>query len=453
MTYDCHARPTPFLYLVAATDTYDEWLLRKDDILAEIVVLRSEAEAASHSPIDVNVAMEGRIRLISGLVNLLSRAPDLAALLSVFSLWYGKDMDCDAVSKALLVLPNDPRGTSWIWPNGEWVSRKQDVENSLEQMTVAISKAFTDYYRGPEGDRIPEVDERLRGTPNMHHALEVGEHTLKHYAIMEAAENVLADKTADSIILFPNHNAPAFAMINEFSREGLLQNLSLRRTTDEPTISDVLIWPGESQLTDTEVEFLLAAGERFNLTVRVYEVVRSKQDFVRFYSDSQADLLWIIGHGSHEPHHIDRCGLNLPNDGIFSLRDFSSLPEVKRNRAIVANICSGGAARVIGGLGVTGIAGALVNGRQRVITHGWPVDMYAALAFGGVYFSCLSKYGLQIGLRRAQKVLRKQESILAEIAETSGSLSIMERLAGENQKNEAREYPIMGISCNLLLTL
>ena len=421
-------------YLVAATDTHGEWLTRKDEIISKIRTLRFEVGSASHSPMDINVAMEGRIRIIYGLVHLLSRVPDLTSLLSVVALWYGKDIDHEVNFKTLLVLSNDSQGTRWIWPNGDWSPANQDVEKSLEQLTVAISNAFTDYYRGPEGDRVPRVDERLRGTPQIQYALELERHTLSHYAIGKARENVLADQSMETIIFFPNYNAPAYAMINEFTQEGLLQNLSLERPANEPTISDVLIWPGESLFTDAEVEFLLTAGARFDLTVRVYEAGQSKQDFVRFFADSQADLLWIIGHGNHEPHHLERCGLNLTDDSIFSLRDFSSLPKVNRNRAVVANICSGGAARVIGGLGITGIAGILANARQRVITHGWPIDMYAALAFGGVYFSSLSKSGLRRGLRRAQQILKEQQSILTEVAETDPDMQIVERLKEENLK-------------------
>ena len=421
-------------YLVAATDTYEAWLCRKDEILSKIAAVRSDVEEISNSKIDINISMEGRIRIIYSLIFLLSNVPDIVSALSIIARWYGTELATEKVDKHLLVLPNDFRGTTWVWSTGNWTPINRDGKKSLEELMASISNAFTDYFRGPEGDRVPVVDERLSGTPSVGRASDLRHCTLEHYAIPGAVRTGIFGVGIKSIVFFPNHQVPAFAMVNEVSPSGLLQVISLNEPPNEPEIANVLIWPGHTLLTDAEVEFLLAVGETCGWEVRVYGNARDNSSFSEFFSDSDADLLWIIGHGNYDHHNVDGCGLVLNDGELFSLRDFSTLPTPNKTRGIVANICSGGTARVIGGLGTNGIAGALCNGNQFVVSHGWPVDMYAALAFGGVYFSNLPEFGMREGLRKAQVMLRDQDHILSQIGKTSHNLSISERLRCKGMK-------------------
>lgn len=144
--------------------------------------------------------------------------------------------------------------------------------------------------------------------------------------------------------------------------------------------------------------------------------------------------MWITGHGNHDPNDVLKSGLVLDNFDVFNLEDFSCLPAPDRARVIVANICSGGAARMIGGIGSTGMASAITTDVQATVTHNWPIDTYAALAFGVVYFSCLSDRGLIEGLSQSREILRSQDKIVSHLSEVLHDHKVLSILASDHAK-------------------
>lgn len=199
-------------------------------------------------------------------------------------------------------------------------------------------------------------------------------------------------------------------------------------------IQRVLIWPGETQTTRIEVDAILKIGAAAGIDVRVWNNTTDKEEFCKFWSSADFDALWITGHGSHDPNDVLKCGLVLGNNQVFNLDDFSCLPKPMRSRAIVANICSGGAARMIGGIGSTGVASAITSDVQAAVTHNWPIDTYGALAFGVVYFSCLSDRGLVGGLSQAREILRSQDEIVSRLRELFRDHDVIKILSSDHAK-------------------
>ena len=421
-------------FLIATVNTDELWAAKRGAILSEIKSFRSSVERSSMSKIEADIAMEARITLIYPLIHILSEMRDLASILEILAGWYGKDYDDDLSQKTLLILPNSSNGVTWIWPGGSWTQSNQNVPESLERLLECTSRAFNDYFRGPKGDRFPEIDERLLGAPNPEHATETKEILVSHYGIDDVLAFEPTKGKVDFVVPFPNHNIPLFPFINQHSANGLAQNLSMSPETWEPEFHNILVWPGDTLTTEAEIEFMLEAGRQFGCNVRIWEGELSKYGFAEFYSDHEADVLWVIGHGNHASDKTEDCGLNLPDGEIFSLRDFSNLPPVEKRRALVANFCSGGAARMIGAIGATGVSYTLVNEPQMAVAHDWPIDMYGALAFGTVFFSLLPKFGFKAGLFNAQRILQDHEMTVRQIERISKDLKAVEILAAGHVK-------------------
>ena len=421
-------------FLAVATDSHAAWVKRKEEILGEIQNFRSDVKETQGSAISSNIVMEARVTLIYPLLLLLSQVPDLDAIIQLLSSWYGKPYDSKMAPQTLLVMPNNKDGTTWLWSGNTWSPDDQNVSSSLEQMMGVASEAFNDYFRGPAGDRAPEIDARLRGAPAPQHGSALEQQVLQHYKIAEVSKVLPEDADLKYLIGFPNHNVPLSSLVGRDLRGGLSQSISLSSQFVEPEMRRVLIWPGETQTTDVEIDFIVEMGVAAGVDVQVWDSVATKDDFRNYYSSPSQNLLWITGHGNHDPGDVLNCGLVLGDGQIFNLDDFSELPTAPQQRAVVANICSGGAARMTGGIGSTGIASAITSETQVTVAHNWPIDTYAALAFGTVFFSILMDQRLAMGLYQAQGILESQDQILAHLRRITGSHRVVEMLCSDHAK-------------------
>jgi hypothetical protein len=421
-------------FLVVAIDSEAAWVERKEEIVEEIRNFRSYVEQTQGNAIRSNIVMEERVTLLYPLLLLLSQVPDLDAIIQLLSSWYGKPYDHKMAPQTLLVMPNNKDGAAWLWSGNTWSPDDQNVSSSLEQMLGVASEAFNDYFRGPAGDRAPVIDARLRGAPAPQHGSALEQQVLQHYRIAEVYKVIPEDADIKYLIGFPNHNVPLSSLVGRDLRGGLYQSVSLSSQFIEPKIQNVLIWPGETQTTDVEIDFIVEIGRVAGVDVQVWDSVATKDDFRNYYSSSNQNLLWITGHGNHDPGNVMNCGLLLGDGQTFNLDDFSELLAAPQQRAVVANICSGGAARMTGGIGSTGIASAITSDTQVTVAHNWPIDTYAALAFGTVFFSCLMDGQLAKSLHQAQGILEYQDQILAHLRRYDGSHRVIELLSSDHAK-------------------
>lgn len=421
-------------FLAIATDSHAAWVERKEEIVREIRIFRTDIQKSQLSAIRLNIVMEARVTLIYPLLRLLSQVPDLDAIILLLCSWYGKPYDHRMALQTLLVMPNNIGGVAWIWSGGTWSPNDQDVSSSLEQMLGVASQAFNDYFRGPAGDRALEIDARLRGAPAPQHGSSLEQQVLRHYRIAEVSKVIPEEADLKYLIGFPNHNVPLSSLVGKGLRGGLSQSISLSSQFVEPEIKRVLIWPGETQTTDAEIDFIVNMGLAAGIDVQVWDSVASKDDFRNYYSTPSQDLLWITGHGNHDPGNVLNCGLVLGDGQTFNVDDFSELPTAHQHRAVVANICSGGAARMIGGIGSTGIANAITSEFQVTVAHNWPIDTYAALAFGSVFFSYLVKQQLALSLHETQGILESQDRIVSHVRRFDDSQRVVELLSSEHAK-------------------
>lgn len=421
-------------FLTVATNCYEKWLERKVEIIHEIQKFRADVESSQGNRIRSDIVMEARITLLYPLLLLLSKVADLAAVIELLSSWYGRPFDPEMAHQTLLVMPNNVHGVTWVGPGMTWAPDDQDVFSSLEQMLGVASEAFNDYFRGPAGDRNPEIDFRLRGAPAQEHGPALEKQVLDHYKIEEVAKVIPKDANLRFILPFPNHPVPLTPLLDRDVMQGLFHNISLSSRFAAPEVKRVLIWPGETHTTEVEVDAISRIGMEVGIDVQVWGGPFGKKEFNEFWSSADYEILWITGHGNHDPNEVLKSGLVLGDYEVFNVEDFSCLPGPERARAIVANICSGGAARMIGGIGSTGMASAITTDVQATVTHNWPIDTYAALAFGVVYFSCLRDRGLIGGLSQTRDILRSQDKIVSHLAEFLPDHEVVRILGSDHAK-------------------
>lgn len=438
--YFLEAYPTDFRdherlqFLTVAANCHDKWLEKKNEILPEIKKLRSDVELSQGSKIRSDIVMEARITLIYPLLLLLIENADLGAMIEVLSLWYGKPYDPDLAQRTLLVMPSNVDGVTWLGPDTTWSPVGQDVPTSLEQMLGIASEAFNDYFRGPAGDRKPELNLRLRGAPAREIGPALENAVMDHYKIEEASKYISGAKNLEFLLPFPNHPVPLTPLVDRHIAQGLSQNVSLSSRFAPPEVKRVLIWPGETQTTEVEVDAISQLAMGVGIDVEVWRNPVGKNEFREFWSCADSEILWITGHGNHDPNDVLESGLVLGDQSVFNLEDFSDLPKPEQTRAVVANICSGGSARMIGGIGSTGVASAITTDSQATVTHNWPIDTYAALAFGIVYFSCLRNNGLIDSLSESREILQSQERIISHLGELLGGHESIRVLSSDHAK-------------------
>lgn len=421
-------------FLTVATNCHAKWLERKVEIIHEIQKFRANVERSQGNKIRSDIVMEARITLLYPLLLLLSKDADVGAVIEVLSSWYGRPYDPEMAQQTLLVMPNNGDGVAWVGPDTTWSPDDQEVLSSLEQLLGVASEAFNDYFRGPAGDRKPEIDFRLRGAPAQENGPALEKQVLDHYKIEEASKVVSRDANLKFILPFPNHPVPLTPLVDRDFIQGLSQNISLSSRFVAPEVKRVLIWPGETHTTEVEVDAISRLGMETGIDIQVWGNPRDKKEFREFWSSADYDILWIAGHGNHDPNDVLKSGLVLGNYEIFNIEDFSFLPKPERARGVVANICSGGAARMIGGIGSTGVASAITTEIQATVTHNWPIDTYAALAFGAVYFSCLSNRGLVGGLSESREILCSQDKIISHLGELLGDHEVVRVLGSDHAK-------------------
>ncbi|WP_022704973.1 hypothetical protein [Pseudorhodobacter ferrugineus] len=421
-------------FLNVATTCHEKWLERKVEIIHEIQKFRAVVESSQGNRIRTDIVMEARITLLYPLLLLLSKDADLGAVIEVLSSWYGRPYDPEMAQQTLLVMPNNGDGVAWVGPDTSWSPDDQDVLSSLEQMLGVASEAFNDYFRGPAGDRNPKINFRLRGAPAPENGPALEKQVLDHYKIEEASKVISKNANLKFLLPFPNHPVPLTPLVDRDLIQGLSQNISLSSRFAAPEVKRVLIWPGETHTTEVEVDAISRLGMEVGIDVQVWAGPTGKKEFCEFWSSWDYELLWITGHGNHDPNDVLESGLVLENYEVFNIEDFSCLPKPERSRAIVANICSGGAARMIGGIGSTGVASAITADVQATVTHNWPIDTYAALAFGVVYFSCIRDRGLVGGLSASREILSSQEKIVAHLGAYIGDHEVVRILGSDHAK-------------------
>lgn len=439
----------PLQLLAVTLQDQEAWLAARAEILSEIQAL-SKLYRSGYSRHAARIALDSRILLLHPIVYALCKFASTDDLMAVLHAWYAEPDSVCADSDILFICPNHGDGVAYVWPDGRYFASNR-VADSLEKALVANSNALNEYFRGPQGDRQVRVDDRLKSTPAFEFAAEIWAAMDNHYRLSEVTSRLPQGWIPRSVVVMPAHRDPLQAMI--LDRFGWLAPLETSLSVaDAPRpIKTLSIWPGATQTTDAEVEALqhIAAAAGWYVKVRVGTLDR--EAFRQFYEDAEADVLWVIGHGEQMSDDQSRTGIVMENGAMASLADILlfDVPSAGR-RLLVLNICSSATAETFNGMARSGLAQELVSPLQQVIGHLWPIDYYAALAFGSSLAVALTRAPPSVALQDALLLMRDQGELLNVLAETSPDLQAIRRLNGQRAAEVMQN--VLSWGCPVILT-
>lgn len=235
------------------------------------------------------------------------------------------------------------------------------------------------------------------------------EQAMRHYYLPTGIPEFLAAALTgcQGFVMIPYFAHPISALMAKDLGITLPYVSSWLKPLPDRRIKRVLIYVGQSISSDLEALEL----KRIFQGVGIESIFCANgpdgwTKFLQHYERDDIDVVWVIAHGEidmmapHNNYLIPHTDVHAPAETM------PSLPEIKGRRLLVLNVCSGGRGAALGGLPDFGIAHSLVDSRQAVIAHLWPVNPFAAAYFGLVLASALLESStLFAGYSKALKVM------------------------------------------------
>ncbi len=370
--------------LAVSLEGPDEWRVRREQVLVEIAGLRRQYLAAMRPGESDLEVLELRVSVLHPLIFFLVNWDQFDDILGVLRAWYRAADAEDADGNVLIVIPTQNGGAAYLWPGGSWLTGTGQM-TTYDTLQQAVGAALGTYIRGSQGDQDPRIDEAFRfdvvnprAGSDLEAAMEV------HYQFRGLKERLPENWTPRSVVVFPSGAEPVQAVLSKVVGLAAPLEISFARPRPSRPIRRISVWAGGPWHEAFELEAIGHVARRAGWIVDIHQPNEpTREDLRRFYEDHDADVLWVISHGAHDPFAVQGTGLHLPDETLIDLQEITgwSIPKLDR-RLLVLNSCSGASAQGRGGLARIGLAQGLVSGWQAVVGHLWPVHWTAGLAFG-----------------------------------------------------------------------
>lgn len=417
--------------LAVTIDDYEDWTAARVQILGEVRKLADEYRALETGPAAI-LALEARVAIIHPLIFSLTEIGTVADIMDLLWAWYGVDGIEQASADVLYIGSAHKNGVAYLWPGGRHLIEGDEDGESLEGLLAGLSTALNEYFRGPAGDRALLLDERMLGAPAHDKAPELTAAIARHYRFGELAPHLPEGWRPRSVVVMPAHRDPVQATLSNILGWLAPMEASLAAPLQDRTTRCVSIWPGETQTTEAEVSFIRAVGLHAGWEVKVVEAPLDQRAFQAFYEDADADLVWVIGHGEQSPFRQSESGLVLADGTVLTSAEIAAYarPETGR-RLLVLNICSATATQNRGGLARIGFGHELTTADQSVIGHLWPIDYYAALAFGCSLSLDLAGSSVAEALASTMARMQQPERLIRDFETVDATQEAISRLRSE----------------------
>jgi CHAT domain len=361
-----------------------DWQAHRLEILEEIAKLRRLYLAGLRPGESDLEVLELRVSVIHPLVFALMNWGEIDDLIAVLGAWYRAPGAEPADANVLAVVPTHSGGAAYLWPGGRWLTGTGDFAIH-DAMQRAAGMALGSYFRGSEGDDAPEAYEDFRFEivdAAAGHAWESAMAT--HYRFEELKERLPANWTPRATVVFPSGPEPVQAVLSKTAGLAAPLEISFERARPLRPIRRISVWTGGPWHEAFELDAIRHVAHRAGWAVHVHQLAApTREDLRRFYEDAEADVVWVVSHGAHNPFAVRGTGLHLSDETLVDLEDMRGWTTPGQDRRLlVLNSCSGASAQQRGGVARIGLAQSLVSGRQAVVAHLWPVHWTAGLAFG-----------------------------------------------------------------------
>lgn len=428
-----------------------EWRERRAEILAETTRFREECLASvrpGHSDLEV---LEQRVSILHPLVSVLMQWGEVEDIVAVLGAWYRTPHAEASDADVLVIVPTLKGGAGYMWPGGRWLTGTGDLVTH-DAMQRAASKALGSYFRGSDGDHAPggydgfrfDVVDAAEG-----HALEAAMGT--HYRFEELKKRLPANWSPRAILVYPGGPEPVQAVLAKAADVTAPLEISFERPCPPRPIRRVAVWTGGPLHEAFELDAIRHVADRAGWVIDVHGPAgTTRDDLRRFYEDEEADVVWVISHGAHDPYAVGGTGLHLPDETLVGLEDLRTwtTPSGGR-RLLILNSCSGATAQYRSGIARIGLAQSLVSGRQAVVSHLWPVHWTAGLAFGAALAASLEADPTEAAALAAARLMQEPEGLLDFLeSRFQGCEELLERLRHSSEDLSS----LTNWGCPILLT-
>lgn len=214
---------------------------------------------------------------------------------------------------------------------------------------------------------------------------ELAEATAAYYELALAADEI---KKTEGLSLFQPHTVPAPLVPLVHSRLGVAWPIvtSFEEPETDRPVQRALIWSYGSYTSAHEARAVAAILEAANVECEVMaDKELSREEFLRFYTDSSFDLVWVSAHGMFDPTEPHQAHIEISNDHseAMLLSELIRHPVVGHGRRLLfLNICLGASVAVTEAPPRLGLAAMLASAKQAVVSHMVEVRSDVALVFG-----------------------------------------------------------------------
>ena len=429
----------------------EDWREHRAEILEETKTFREECLAAVRAGESDLEVLEQRVSILHPLIFVLMHWGEVEDIVAVLGAWYRAPSTDAADADVLVIVPTLSGGAGYLWPGGRWLPGTGEFVTH-DAMQRAAGTALGSYFRGSEGDHAPEgfvgfrfdVVDAAEG-----HVLEAA--MAAHYRFDELEERLPANWSPRAALVFPSGPEPVQAMLSKAADVTAPLEISFEWPHPPRPIRRVAVWAGGPWHEVFELDAIRHVADRAGWAVDVHgSADATREDLRRFYEDREADVVWVISHGAHDPFAVRGTGLHLPDETLVGLEDLRSwtTPSDGR-RLLVLNSCSGAAAQGRAGIARIGLAQSLVSGRQAVVGHLWPVHWTSGLAFGAALAASLEANPAETAALAAARRMQEPGRLLAYLEDRfKGCDGLLERLSRSGEDLSS----LTSWGCPVLLT-
>lgn len=221
-----------------------------------------------------------------------------------------------------------------------------------------------------------------------------------------------------AMILIPSTQLPVQSIMLKKLGYTMPNMVSFQDPFPDRDVKKVCIIANGSLTSELEKNEVIKVFQSKNLWIDVYDDI-SIIDFIKSYQ-MDYDIFWISAHGEYDHTSPDNSFLKIGEQNIDIKLIYNIFLSFDNRRLLFLNLCDGATTMPHNGaISDIGLGSCLAENRQAVVSHLWPIDPMAALAFGVLYAIGISnglsfflsyEYAVNIMIEGSEKIIYEMET-------------------------------------------
>jgi hypothetical protein len=342
---------------------------------------------------EITYSLSRLFDVLNPAIAIYCRNNDSGYLTELLCAWYG--VADKERRKDLLYVCCDDQVTLWFSQNENIaLPRELPLDDALSNVIRSMN-AFLGTTNTVQDEQDFTLQAPVRpGFPIEENAQHFVECVNTMYGLMDLSLREFGFKNAGAIVLMPYMRIPFQSAMLNSAGWTLPISSSLTCPLEDSKLANVLLWDGETNLSQIELIAVKGIFETNNINVEVVEPKnRTRQRFIEAYSSTNYDAIWVAAHTEYNQYspHLSFIKINYKDERV-TIGDLEKINiSGPRRRLLILNVCDGGTGAMLGGVLGLGVAQSLAQHSQAVISHIWPVDQRISPVFGALLAQEMSK--------------------------------------------------------------